>query len=106
MSATNLVGETAGESESIASQTFPDEVILDIENVSISYSGNPAVKHVSFPIAKNRITSIIGPSGCGKSTLLRSINRMNDFIDGVTVDGNFTYAGHNVYSRGIDPVEV
>jgi phosphate transport system ATP-binding protein len=111
VSATNLVEETlveetAGESESIASQTFPDEVILDIENVSISYSGNPAVKHVSFPIAKNRITSIIGPSGCGKSTLLRSINRMNDFIDGVTVDGNITYAGHNVYSRGIDPVEV
>jgi len=69
VSATNLVEETlveetAGESKSIASQTFPDEVILDIENVSISYSGNPAVKHVSFPIAKNRITSIIGPSGC------------------------------------------
>ena len=111
MSATNLVEEilveeTAGESKSIASQTFPDEVILDIENVSMSYSGNPAVKHVAFPIAKNRITSIIGPSGCGKSTLLRSINRMNDFIDGVTVDGNFTYAGHIVYSRGSDPVEV
>ena len=64
MSATNLVEEAVGEGESTASQTFPDEVILDIDNVSISYSGNPAVKHVSFPIVKNRITSIIGPSGC------------------------------------------
>lgn len=89
-----------------ANEAFPDEVILGIENVTISYSGNPAVKGVSFPIAKNKITSIIGPSGCGKSTLLRSINRMNDFIDGVTVEGEFSYAGHNIYSKDIDPVEV
>ncbi|MFT6432112.1 MAG: phosphate transport system ATP-binding protein [Candidatus Azotimanducaceae bacterium] len=89
-----------------ASANFSDEVILGIENVTISYSGSPAVKGVSFPIAKNKITSIIGPSGCGKSTLLRSINRMNDFIDGVTIEGEFLYAGHNIYSKDIDPVEV
>ena len=87
-------------------QKFKDEVILDIDKVTISYSGNPAVKGVSFPIAKNRITSIIGPSGCGKSTLLRSINRMNDFVDGVTIEGHVNYLGHDIYSGEIDPVEV
>ena len=87
-------------------QKFKDEVILDIDKVTISYSGNPAVKGVSFPIAKNRITSIIGPSGCGKSTLLRSINRMNDFVEGVTIEGHVNYLGHDIYSGEIDPVEV
>ena len=87
-------------------QAFTDEVILDIDNVTICYSGNPAVKGVSFPIAKNKITSIIGPSGCGKSTLLRSINRMNDFVEGVTLEGKLSYSGHDIYSSEIDPVEV
>ncbi|MDG1204022.1 MAG: phosphate ABC transporter ATP-binding protein PstB [Pseudomonadales bacterium] len=92
--------------ELVSGQLFTDEVILDIDDVTISYSGNPAVKSVSFPIAKNKITSIIGPSGCGKSTLLRSINRMNDFVEGVTVQGQLSYCGHDVYSSEIDPVEV
>lgn len=87
-------------------QAFTDEVILDIDNVTICYSGNPAVKGVSFPIAKNKITSIIGPSGCGKSTLLRSINRINDFVEGVTLEGKLSHSGHDIYSSEIDPVEV
>tara|TARA_R110000824_G_scaffold336_11_gene2388 strand:+ start:36442 stop:37266 length:825 start_codon:yes stop_codon:yes gene_type:complete len=82
------------------------DVALDIQDVSISYSGNPAVKKVSCLIARNKITSIIGPSGCGKSTLLRSLNRMNDFIDGVTIDGKILFSAEDLYGVGIDPVEV
>lgn len=80
--------------------------ILDIENVTISYSGNPAVKNVSFGIARNKITSIIGPSGCGKSTLLRSLNRMNEFIPEVSLDGKVSFDGQDLYSHEVDPVEV
>ncbi|MEL0324624.1 MAG: ATP-binding cassette domain-containing protein, partial [Rhodospirillales bacterium] len=60
---------------------------MELRNVSIYYDENRAVKDVSFNIRRNRITAIIGPSGCGKSTLLRSINRMNDFVEGARVEG-------------------
>lgn len=79
---------------------------LDLHNVSIYYSGKAAVNKVSFPIAEHKITSIIGPSGCGKSTLLRSLNRMNDFIPEVSIDGDFSYNGENLYGKEVDAVEV
>lgn len=83
-----------------------EDRILGIENVSISYSGNPAVKNVSFDIARNKITSIIGPSGCGKSTLLRSLNRMNEFIPEVSLEGKVSFDGQDLYAKEVDPVEV
>lgn len=83
-----------------------EDRILGIDNVSISYSGNPAVKNVSFDIARNKITSIIGPSGCGKSTLLRSLNRMNEFIPEVSLEGKVSFDGQDLYGKEVDPVEV
>ncbi len=80
--------------------------VLDIRDVSVLYSGKAAVKNVSCKILKNRITAIIGPSGCGKSTLLRSLNRMNDFVDGVTIEGEILFTDQNLYSSDVDPVEV
>ncbi len=85
---------------------FAEESILNLDQVNIYYSGKAAIKEVSFPIAKQKITSLIGPSGCGKSTLLRSLNRMNDFIPEVTMDGLFTYNGQNLNAPSVDPVEV
>ena len=87
-----------------AAISISENSILDLNNVTISYSGQPAVKNVSFPIAEHRITSIIGPSGCGKSTLLRAINRMNDFVDNVSIEGKITYMGEELYDKDIDPV--
>jgi phosphate transport system ATP-binding protein len=80
------------------------ENILELDQVTISYSGHPAVRNVTFPIAKHKVTSIIGPSGCGKSTLLRSINRMNDFIPGVSVEGRIGYNDIDINSSEVDPV--
>lgn len=82
------------------------EIILDLGQVSISYAGKAAVKNVTFPITKHRITAMIGPSGCGKSTLLRAFNRMNDFIADVTIDGRLSYNGQDLYAKQVDPVEV
>ena len=79
---------------------------LDLQEVSVLYSGNPAVKKVSCHFIRNKITSIIGPSGCGKSTLLRSLNRMNDFIPGVTLEGEIMFASEDLYGPEVDPVEV
>lgn len=82
------------------------QVILDIDDVCISYSGELAVRNVSLPIYQRKITAIIGPSGCGKSTLLRALNRMNDFIHGCEQSGNITFLGSNLYAPETDPVEV
>ena len=80
--------------------------ILNADNLSIFYGDNEAVKSMSLPIYERKITAIIGPSGCGKSTFLRSLNRMNDFIDGVTHKGRSLFNKENLYHDSVDPVEV
>jgi phosphate transport system ATP-binding protein len=80
--------------------------IIDMDSVSVRYSGNLAVKDVSFGVATNEITALIGASGCGKSTLLRCLNRMNDLIPGATVEGKITYKGLDLYGPAVDPVQV
>jgi phosphate transport system ATP-binding protein len=80
--------------------------VFDLDRVTVSYSGVPAVRDVTFRIGAQRITALIGPSGCGKSTLLRCLNRMNDLIIGATVEGRVLYHGQDLYAPTVDPVEV
>ncbi len=61
---------------------------------------------INLNIPANKVTAIIGPSGCGKSTLLRSINRMNDFLEDVRVEGEIIFDGSNIYDESVDPVVV
>jgi phosphate transport system ATP-binding protein len=85
----------------------PDEpAVIEIQDISLWYGPKRALSNVSFKIPDKRITALIGPSGCGKSTLLRSINRMNDLIAGVHVEGEIRYHGVNLYGKQVDPVEV
>ena len=83
-----------------------DDAVLEARDVTIRYGEQAAVKNVNLSIYEKKITAIIGPSGCGKSTLLRSLNRMNDFIEHVTQDGEILYRNTNLYGEGVDPVEV
>jgi phosphate transport system ATP-binding protein len=80
--------------------------VMTCENVNVYYGDFRAVTRVSLAFGKNEITALIGPSGCGKSTLLRSLNRMNDLVDGARVEGHVTYHGKNIYDRDVDPIEV
>jgi phosphate transport system ATP-binding protein len=93
-----------------ASGSAPDaaalEPVLRFRNVHFYYGEFRAVKDVSIDIQPQEITALIGPSGCGKSTLLRTINRMNDLIPGIRVEGEVLYHGVNLYVKGVDPVEV
>ena len=84
----------------------PSEAIFEIDDVSVSYNGVPAVHEISFDVGMNRITALIGPSGCGKSTLLRCLNRMNDLIPTATVAGSIRYHGEDLYASNVDSVEV
>jgi phosphate transport system ATP-binding protein len=74
--------------------------------VTVSYADNPAVRDVTFDIARNEITALIGPSGCGKSTLIRCLNRMNDLIPTARVEGQVIYHGQDLYGPEVDAVEV
>jgi phosphate transport system ATP-binding protein len=77
-------------------------VKIELRDFQLLYGDFPVLKQVSAVFAANTITAIIGPSGCGKSTLLRSINRMNDLIEGVRVAGEIRLDGKNVYDPEVD----
>lgn len=82
------------------------DVVFGIDRLSVAYGSNVAVKDVSLEIYKNLITAVIGPSGCGKSTFIRCLNRMNDLVPGVKVEGSILYHGEDLYGAAADPVEV
>jgi phosphate transport system ATP-binding protein len=82
------------------------EVVFDVRDLGVAYSGNPALEGVSLEIYRNFVTAFIGPSGCGKSTFIRCFNRMNDLIPGAVVDGTILYHGEDLYGTHVDPVEV
>src|SRR5919106_1572055 len=73
------------------------EAVFELRDVTVSYSGKPAVREIGFDVARNEITALIGPSGCGKSTLIRCLNRMNDLIPGALVEGSVFYHGQDLY---------
>jgi len=77
-----------------------------VNNLSLKYGTNPALKNISMEIPDKMVTAFIGPSGCGKSTFLRTLNRMNDLIDNVTIDGEVLIDGINIYERNIDVVNL
>jgi phosphate transport system ATP-binding protein len=79
---------------------------FSLENVSISYGTNLAVRGVYMEIPRGKVTAFIGPSGCGKSTVLRSLNRMNDLIEGCTLKGSVKFENQDLYTRDVDAVEV
>ncbi len=80
--------------------------VLEIEHFNLWYGSAQALHDVTLPIPKGRITAMIGPSGCGKSTLLRSVNRLNDLIDSVRIDGTMRLAGDDIYGRGVDVISL
>ncbi|MCC6361263.1 MAG: phosphate ABC transporter ATP-binding protein [Phycisphaerales bacterium] len=83
-----------------------DSTVIQIEKLSIRYGSFQAIRDVSMSIGRNRVTAIIGPSGCGKSTLLRALNRMNDFVAQMKVEGRVLYKGRDIYSRDVDPIDL
>jgi phosphate transport system ATP-binding protein len=81
-------------------------VVFDIRDMSVFYGENQALTSTSLKIYRHVVTAVIGPSGCGKSTFIRSLNRMNDSIQGFRLTGQVLYHGHEVYEPGVSQVEV
>lgn len=84
-----------------------EEPVLEIDHFNFWY--NPQAKalfDISMTVPHGKVTSLIGPSGCGKSTLLRSVNRLNDLIDGVSIEGDMRLRGESIYGAGVDVIEL
>lgn len=82
--------------------TTMEKIKIVTDNLNLFYGENHALKNISMNIRQNAITAFIGPSGCGKSTFLRCLNRMNDLIDNVKIEGSILLDGENIYDAGVD----
>jgi phosphate transport system ATP-binding protein len=79
---------------------------IEISKLSLFYGQSKALKDISLNIRERVVTAFIGPSGCGKSTLLRCLNRMNDLIDGVRIEGLVRIGEHDIYAPDVDAIEL
>ena len=79
-----------------------NKIKVKVENLNLYYGENHALKDVNMDIQENAVTAFIGPSGCGKSTFLKTLNRMNDLVDGVRIDGKVLLDGEDIYDPAVD----
>jgi len=83
-----------------------EDPVLEVRDFDLFYGAARALYSVNMVFPRNKVTALIGPSGCGKSTLLRSINRLNDLIDSVSVKGDMVLNGSSVYAPNVDVIDI
>jgi len=83
-----------------------DKEKIKVRNLDFYYGDAIALKKISMDIPSNQVTALIGPSGCGKSTFLRTLNRMNELVDGVKIEGEIIIDGKNIYDPSVDVVNL
>ena len=76
--------------------------IIQVKDLNLWYGAHDALHGVNIDIPEHEITALIGPSGCGKSTFLKTLNRMNDLVPGIRIEGEVNYAGQNIYAPNVD----
>lgn len=80
--------------------------IITVEDLNLWYGSTQALYHVSMEIPEKSITALIGPSGCGKSTFLKTLDRMNDLVPGVRIEGTVRYDGRDIFAPDVDVNEL
>lgn len=83
-----------------------EESVLEVKNFRLWYGAAQALHDISMTVPRGKVTALIGPSGCGKSTLLRSVNRLNNLIEIVSIKGDMVLNGDSVYGPGVDVIEL
>jgi phosphate transport system ATP-binding protein len=83
-----------------------EDAVLEIQDFNLWYGDKQALQDVAMKVPRGKVTALIGPSGCGKSTLLRSVNRLNDLIDSVRIEGDMLLNGDSIYGRSVDVIEL
>lgn len=94
------------ESYTTVGECFVQNPKMSMRNVNVFYGEKQAIFEVSLDIGCNQVVAMIGPSGCGKSTFLRSLNRMNDTVEGCRVEGDLRMEGEDIYAPKLDVVEL
>ena len=79
-----------------------NEIILEVKDLKKSFGDHVVLESINTTVRKGEVIAIIGPSGCGKSTFLKTLNRMNDLVDGVRIDGKVLLDGEDIYEPGVD----
>lgn len=79
-----------------------NNTIMSVKGLNLWYGDHHALKDINMEIPRNKITALIGPSGCGKSTFIKTLNRMNDLIDGVKITGEVKYNDQNIYAQDVN----
>ncbi|MBK7644486.1 MAG: phosphate ABC transporter ATP-binding protein [Planctomycetes bacterium] len=97
------------------SEAFPSEIhesllaepaVVEVRDFRLWYARKQALFDISMRIPRGKLTALVGPSGCGKSTLLRSVNRLNDLVDGVSIEGDMLLNGDSIYGRSVDVIDL
>ena len=96
--------------ELVSSEVHPElrdeDAVLEMEHFNLWYGAKQALFDINMRIPRGKVTALIGPSGCGKSTLIRSVNRLNDLIDVVRIEGDMLLDGDSIYGPGVDVIEL
>jgi len=96
--------------EPFPAETHPElaaeDIVLQVRDFCLWYGLSKALHHIHMDVARGKVTALIGPSGCGKSTLLRSINRINDLLDSVRIEGRMVLNGEDIYAPRVDVIEL
>lgn len=80
--------------------------VLSAEHMNLYYGTFQALKDVNLTVDEHAVTALIGPSGCGKSTFIKTLNRMNDLVPGVRVEGKILYRGRDIFEKGLDVTQL
>ncbi len=102
----NLVKAEEIKEKGVSQKVDIPNPIVEIKDLTLKYSGSPALIDINMEIPKNKATAYIGPSGCGKSTLIRCLNRLNELIDGVTIEGSIKISGMDIFDPKHDVTEL
>ena len=79
-----------------------ENIKISVKDLNLYYGQNHALKNVSMDIMEHKVTAFIGPSGCGKSTFLKTLNRMNDLVENVRIEGDVLLDGQDIYDEKVD----
>lgn len=79
---------------------------FEVEKLNLYYGNFQALKDIDMDVEENKVTALIGPSGCGKSTFLRTLNRMNDLVDGVKIEGQIKFDEQDIYAKNYDVISL
>lgn len=98
--------DRTGQAAEIHDALLAEEFVVEADRLNLWYGNDQALFDVTLGIPAGKVTALIGPSGCGKSTLLRCVNRMNDLIASVRIDGDMRLWGESIFDKSVDVIEL